>query len=429
MAGTTSDIFHREGAGNAGKYYDLVSRDGLTDVRLYRTTPTGLVPLRSLSATTTTTTVFPKFGACPTLPNAGNLASVTTKYGAGAAVRMYGGNFVALAANYYGSSQLVHYSFKPKNASGNPDVAGIAAGTYDAAITTMANSIRAGDVVEFCHEIDQNVTGGLVPSWSSAIAAKNQFYNVVKAARPDVLVANTYTGYFFQSGSPHYAEIDSTAGLIKGDILGIDCDGVHPTALPYTDYQAETTRALKFLTDFASLGYRWISVPEYGCPNINQFAGNGVDTNDSARATWMTFYGNLWINTGKCLYALAYDYESSSGNTLTAAGTISAWTDLVTRGVTANGVDTTPPTVPTSVTASAITSTGFTLTWAASTDAVGVTGYEVQIDGVTYGTTTGATTIAVTGRTTATTYSVRVRARDAAGNYSNLSTAIPVTTT
>jgi hypothetical protein len=90
--------------------------------------------------------------------------------------------------------------------------------------------------------------------------------------------------------------------------------------------------------------------------------------------------------------------------------------------------DTTAPTVPTNVTASAVTSSGFTVSWTASTDAVGVTGYSVQLDGTTYGTTTGATTLAVSGRAASTAYSVRVQARDAAGNFSGLSTAITATT-
>jgi hypothetical protein len=90
--------------------------------------------------------------------------------------------------------------------------------------------------------------------------------------------------------------------------------------------------------------------------------------------------------------------------------------------------DTTAPTVPTNVTASAITSSGFTVSWTASTDDFGVTGYSVQVDGTTYGTTTGATTLAVSGRAASAGYAVRVQARDAAGNFSGLSTAITVTT-
>lgn len=90
-------------------------------------------------------------------------------------------------------------------------------------------------------------------------------------------------------------------------------------------------------------------------------------------------------------------------------------------------VDTTPPSIPAGVTASNLTPTGFTLSWSASSDDVGVSGYEVQVDGAVYATTSG-TTVVVSGRTAATSYAVRVRAQDTAGNYSPLSSAVTVTT-
>ena len=89
--------------------------------------------------------------------------------------------------------------------------------------------------------------------------------------------------------------------------------------------------------------------------------------------------------------------------------------------------DTTPPNVPTGLTSSNVTSSGFTVSWTAPSDNVGVTGYEVFIDGVSYGTTTN-TSLAVTGRNPNTAYSVTVRARDAANNWSTQSAALGVTT-
>lgn len=59
--------------------------------------------------------------------------------------------------------------------------------------------------------------------------------------------------------------------------------------------------------------------------------------------------------------------------------------------------------------------------------ASGVQGYEIQIDGVIYGSTPGLT-LPVTGRTPATPYVCRVRSRDVAGNVSAWSAPITVTT-
>lgn len=91
-------------------------------------------------------------------------------------------------------------------------------------------------------------------------------------------------------------------------------------------------------------------------------------------------------------------------------------------------VDTTAPTLP-AYTASPVsgrTDTGFTLSWNASTDNVGVTGYEASIARAdqpnqplqTLSIGAPGTTAAFTGLLQDTEYVARVRARDAAGNWS-----------
>ena len=92
------------------------------------------------------------------------------------------------------------------------------------------------------------------------------------------------------------------------------------------------------------------------------------------------------------------------------------------------GADLSAPSVPTTLTKTSITASTFTLGWAASTDNVGVTGYEVQRDGsVSLGVAAG-TTRNITGLSQSTSYTFRVRARDAAGNVSAWSDPIEVTT-
>ncbi|BCY27622.1 GEVED domain-containing protein [Flavobacterium okayamense] len=89
--------------------------------------------------------------------------------------------------------------------------------------------------------------------------------------------------------------------------------------------------------------------------------------------------------------------------------------------------DTTAPTAPTSLSASGTTQTTTNLSWNASTDNVGVTGYNVYQGATQIGTAT-TTSYNVTGLTAATTYSFTVRAKDAAGNISNSSNTVSVTT-
>jgi hypothetical protein len=119
------------------------------------------------------------------------------------------------------------------------------------------------------------------------------------------------------------------------------------------------------------------------------------------------------------------------GAQLVRSGTTSVLFDrsqLATLTVTGTTTsDSTPPSVPTGLSSSNVTSTGMTLSWSPSTDNVGVTGYEVFRNGTSIG-TTATTSIGVTGLSAGTTYSMTVRARDAAGNGSSPSAALSVTT-
>jgi len=92
-------------------------------------------------------------------------------------------------------------------------------------------------------------------------------------------------------------------------------------------------------------------------------------------------------------------------------------------------VDTQSPTAPSGLMASNLTQTSFTLAWNASVDNVGVLGYEVFINGVTVGTTIGtATTLDIVNLTPNTSYNMTVRANDAKGNVSVLSSELIVST-
>ena len=88
--------------------------------------------------------------------------------------------------------------------------------------------------------------------------------------------------------------------------------------------------------------------------------------------------------------------------------------------------DTEAPTAPT-LTSSNVTETTVNLAWSGATDNVGVTAYEVY-QGSTLLTTTSATSYQVTGLTAATSYSFTVKAKDEAGNISNASNTLSITT-
>jgi endo-1,4-beta-xylanase len=108
--------------------------------------------------------------------------------------------------------------------------------------------------------------------------------------------------------------------------------------------------------------------------------------------------------------------------------------DATTNAFAGSTSDTTPPSTPANLAASNVTSGGATLTWSAATDNVAVTGYDVlRAPGASGGTfavigSPTTTTFTDSGLTAGTTYRYQVRAKDAAGNLSALSSTVSVTT-
>src|SRR5262249_46296225 len=91
------------------------------------------------------------------------------------------------------------------------------------------------------------------------------------------------------------------------------------------------------------------------------------------------------------------------------------------------GVDITPPTAPTNLAVASKTSASVSLSWTASTDDVGVTGYRI-FDGTTQVGTSATTSFTATGLAASSTHTYTVSAVDAAGNVSDASNAVTVTT-
>jgi glucose/arabinose dehydrogenase len=114
-----------------------------------------------------------------------------------------------------------------------------------------------------------------------------------------------------------------------------------------------------------------------------------------------------------------------------AAGNVSDSSPEVACTTTADPGDTVAPSAPGQPSVSAIGQTGATVSWSASTDNRGVTRYDIRTSGATLDSVTGTpppTSRAVTGLACATSYTVHVVARDAAGNVSAQSPATTFST-
>ncbi|MBA7588609.1 hypothetical protein ES708_30673 [subsurface metagenome] len=108
-----------------------------------------------------------------------------------------------------------------------------------------------------------------------------------------------------------------------------------------------------------------------------------------------------------------------AGNTSGNSNTIYVTTETNT--------DTEPPTQPAGLTASGVGATQVSLSWTGSTDNVKVKGYKVYKNGIHFS-TVDATNALITGLDPNTDYSFYVKAYDAAGNNSNNSNTVSVTT-
>lgn len=125
-------------------------------------------------------------------------------------------------------------------------------------------------------------------------------------------------------------------------------------------------------------------------------------------------------NVADAVRILAID--TSGALRTVAASVLKAYT-----GGASAPADTTAPTAPMNLSSNSVTQTSFNVTFTPGTDNVAVARSEWSLDGTTWTAIGSATSFSVTGRTAATTYTVRIRTVDTSGNSSTPAT-LSVTT-
>ncbi|WP_187355366.1 S8 family serine peptidase [Paenibacillus tengchongensis] len=136
-----------------------------------------------------------------------------------------------------------------------------------------------------------------------------------------------------------------------------------------------------------------------------------------------TTYGSAIASSGTFTVKIP---PLSSGTELFVSATDAAGNSSASQKITV-ATDTVAPSIPGGLTASSITCSTAVLTWTPSTDNAGVQSYEIY-SGTTLLTKATGSTVNVTGLKPLTSYTLTVKAKDAAGNLSSSSNSVTVTT-
>ncbi len=179
-------------------------------------------------------------------------------------------------------------------------------------------------------------------------------------------------------------------------------------ATPYVHYSPE--------------GGAWTTAPGLAIPasEIDGYNKIVIDIGTADKITAVFNDGGVnWDNNDSKNYVFNAGVSTFTPGAEGAPGTITSGEPVI--------ADVESPSVPTTLTSTDITETGFTVSWTASIDNIGVTGYEVYLNNVLITTVTGLS-YSFTGLTDGTAYSVTVKAIDDAGNKSESSDPISVTT-
>jgi chitodextrinase/uncharacterized protein YjdB/uncharacterized protein YbgA (DUF1722 family) len=172
-----------------------------------------------------------------------------------------------------------------------------------------------------------------------------------------------------------------------------------------------------------------------GWPSENNFPTSVSNATLGITDTWRSaqFDNDVYVNQTCERLGLGWSMWNINGQTQLDRNWPIMYADALAKGW--NWIpdpitpDTLAPSVPTNLSASNVSATGFTLAWAASTDNIEVINYEVFRNGVSVGTTaTSSPNFNVVGLVCATNSSFSVKAKDAAGNVSQSSNALSITT-
>lgn len=308
------------------------------------------------------------------------------------------------------SALTIRYWFTNENPSDplvfDCDFAEVSCSNVTSRFVTLANAAPLADTY---------VEIGFLAGAGTLAPGANSGEIQTRVHKTDFVPMITNNDYSFIS-DPSFVYKDSTTVTLY--LNGVLIWGLEPTSASGKDTQPPTTpTGLQVTgTTTSSVSLTWTASTDNTAVTEYDVLEGATVVGTSA-VTSFTVTG-LLPGTSHTFAVLAKD---AAGN----ASAPSAGVTAQTSGGTSN--DTTPPTVPTGLAAGDVTSTSVALSWNASTDDVGVAAYDILSNGTVVG-STETTSFIVTGLSASTSFSFSVRAKDAAGNVSEPSAAVAVTT-
>lgn len=228
------------------------------------------------------------------------------------------------------------------------------------------------------------------------------------------------------SGSPTGYEYSLNGGaswVSVGTALTADLSGLAANGAQYAfsvrAYDAEGGRGPESSATFrtAPSAPGAVTITNLGGTTATSSWGAATDSGGVSGYEYSLNGGASWTNVGNTLTANLTGLTSAAHYTFSVRAYDAAGTRGGASSATFITLDTIPPSTPGAPTFFNVAATSATASWGAATDNVGVTGYEYSLNGGSSWANVGNTlTVNLTGLTEDTTYTLSVRAYDAAGN-------------
>lgn len=252
-----------------------------------------------------------------------------SKFGTGASVRVFFSSSLTARPTVPAGVSIMHLSYKP-------NVASVLNGSLDSQLAGLVDFCQPGWILTFYHERDNDsgLTSADIQAWKDV---NNYLYDFTKDRKPSVLTAPVYTGGTMANYTSNSVR-DTWCTGIRGDLFGVDCDGVHirdaghPNETNYDriQYTDEIANCNAYMSHPSNSGFTQITVAEFITARKNP-----PDPTGSIRAGWMQDQAAIF-EANDCYAVMAYDFNFGTHVTSTDFNEIpngspedTAWTALV----------------------------------------------------------------------------------------------------